>query len=70
MSMSPIKTLKKLLETMSPKSKQKKVQSMRNKNKEKAHSAKRKLIYSRETNKIKTDKELKKVNNKLKKLKI
>jgi len=70
MSMSPIKTLKKLLETMSPKSKQKKVQSMRNKNKEKASSAKRKLIYSRETNKIKTAKELKKVNNKLKKLKI
>jgi hypothetical protein len=68
--MSPIKTLKKLLETMSPKSKQKKVQSMRNKNKEKASSAKRKLIYSRETNKIKTAKELKKVNNKLKKLKI
>jgi len=43
---------------------------MRNKNKEKASSAKRKLIYSRETNKIKTAKELKKVNNKLKKLKI
>jgi len=70
MSMSPIKNLKKLLETMSPKSKQKKVQSMRNKNKEKASSAKRKLIYSRETNKIKTAKELKKVNNKFKKLKI
>ena len=68
---SPIKSLKKLISALSPKSKKRKIKSMRKSNEQKEKEAKRKLIYERNVkNKIKTAKKVQSVTNKFKKLKI
>ena len=69
--MSPPKSkLKSVLSSMSPNSKARTIQSLRQKNAEKRKIAQRKLIYNKIKNLIKTAKELEKVNKKFKKLRI
>jgi len=68
---SPIKSLKKLIDALSPNSKKRKIKSMRKSNEQKEKEAKRKLIYERNVkNKINTAKKVQSVTNKMKKLKI
>jgi len=68
---SPIKSLKKLIDALSPNSKKRKIKTMRKSNEQKEKEAKRKLIYERNVkNKINTAKKVQSVTNKMKKLKI
>ena len=68
---SPIKSLKKLIDALSPNSKKRKIKTMRKSNEQKQKEAKRKLIYERNVkNKINTAKKVQSVTNKMKKLKI
>ena len=71
MPVSPIKSVKKILEAMSPKKREKTITSLRKRNIEQKKQAERKrVIFNELNNLIKTGKELEKVNKKLKKLKI
>lgn len=68
---SPIKSLKKIIDALSPNSKKRKIKTMRKSNEQKQKEAKRKLIYERNVkNKINTAKKVQSVTNKMKKLKI
>ena len=67
---APKSKLKSVLSRMSPKSKARTIQTLRQKNVEKGKTAQRKLVYNKVKILIKTAKELENLDRKFKKLRI